>query len=139
LSDGEARGARISKAVLQGQTPSVKGVETLEPGRTALAATVLQRVFPKTRAPPGGRNRPGVSAAAYGRCKSAGSVNLTYRQAIERDGNWLCFVRETRGSAEIEIVGLGTGHVVALELLEAPMNVTKLKDARKALSRVRLT
>jgi len=57
------------------------------------------------------------------------SIQLTGK-AIEPDGHWRCSLRETRGSDEIEIVGLGTGPVVALALLGALLDVALQKMQR---------
>jgi hypothetical protein len=54
------------------------------------------------------------------------SIQLTGK-ASEPDGHWRCSLRETRGSDEIEVVGLGTGHAVALALLEALLDVALQK------------
>lgn len=56
------------------------------------------------------------------------SIQLTGK-AMEPDGHWRCSLRETRGSDEIEIVGLGTAPVVALALLEALLDVVNQKVA----------
>lgn len=57
------------------------------------------------------------------------SIQLTGK-ANEPDGHWRCSLRETRGSDEIEIVGLGTGPAVAVALLEALLDVALQKAQR---------
>ena len=57
------------------------------------------------------------------------SIQLTGK-ATEPDGHWRCSLRETRGSDEIEIVGLGRGPAVALALLEALLDVALRKVQR---------
>jgi hypothetical protein len=57
------------------------------------------------------------------------SIQLTGK-AMEPDGHWRCSLRETRGSDEIEVVGLGTGPAVALALLEAFLDVAQQKHQR---------
>ncbi len=47
----------------------------------------------------------------------------------EPDWHWRCCLRETRGSDEVEVIGLGMGRLVDVALLEAFLRVAKQKAA----------
>lgn len=50
-------------------------------------------------------------------------------KAMEPDGHWRCSLRETRGSDEDEMIGLGSGAVVGLALIAALLRVALAKSA----------
>lgn len=54
------------------------------------------------------------------------TIQLTGK-AIEPDGHWRCSLRETRGSDEDEIIGLGSGAVLGLALVAALLRVALSK------------
>ena len=107
----------------------VKGAAALDGALLTDAAEVLRRVFPAVPVPsePG---TPPVEAVLHliDIALPTWSINLTGK-ATEPDGHWRCSLRETRGSDEIEVVGLGAGRMVALALLEALLSVAEQRSA----------
>ena len=108
----------------------VKGAAALDGALLTDAAQVLRRVFPDVPVPSKSGTQP-VEAVLHliDLALPAWSINLTGK-ATEPDGHWRCSLRETRGSDEIEVVGLGSGRVVALALLEALLSVAQQSSAR---------
>ncbi|MEI2687249.1 MAG: hypothetical protein V9G14_14220 [Cypionkella sp.] len=108
----------------------IKSASALDGALLAEAADVVRRVFPLVPALPQLALEPVEEVLHLVDLALPGwSIQLTGK-AMEADGHWRCSLRETRGSDEIEIVGLGTGPVVALALLEALLHVAlqKLHD-----------
>jgi hypothetical protein len=107
----------------------VKGAKALDAALLAEVASVVRRVFPavpalsQTGAEPVEEVLHLIDLAL-----PSWSINLTGK-ATEPDGHWRCSLRETRGSDEIEVVGLGSGPVVALALVEALLSVAEQRDA----------
>lgn len=56
------------------------------------------------------------------------TIQLTGK-AMEPDGHWRCSLRESRGSDEDQVVGLGTGAVVGLAVAAALLRVALAKAA----------
>lgn len=54
------------------------------------------------------------------------TIQLTGK-ALEPNGHWRCSLRQTRGSDEDEMIGLGTGAVVGLALVAALLHVALQK------------
>jgi hypothetical protein len=105
----------------------VKGASALDGATLTEAAEVVRRVFPAV--PDLEQPLPEPVEAALHLVDMAlpgWSIQLTGK-ATEPDGHWRCSLRETRGNDEIEVVGLGTGPVVALALLEALLDVALQK------------
>lgn len=119
----------MGRHLIQDLIRSLKGVEVLETARVALAADALRRVFPKTPDPAEGGSDP-VHQLLHmiDVCLPGWTIQLTGK-ASEPDGHWRCFLRETRGGGEVEVIGLGTGRVVELALLEALLHVGEQKAA----------
>jgi hypothetical protein len=108
----------------------VKGASTLDEALLVEAADAARLVFPTLPALP--LSVPDKVEAVLHLIDIAlpnWSIQLTGK-ATEPDGHWRCSLRETRGSDEIEIVGLGTGSVVSLALLEALLDVALQKIHR---------
>lgn len=57
------------------------------------------------------------------------TIQLTGK-AMVQDGHWRCSLRETRGSDEDEMIGLGSGAAVGVALVAALLRVTLAKAAR---------
>jgi hypothetical protein len=117
----------MTKTDIQNVMQRIKGASAVDGAMLAEAADLVRRVFPAVPAlvPP----LPEPVEAALHLVDTAlpgWSIQLTGK-ASEPDGHWRCSLRETRGSDEIEIVGLGTGPVVALALLEALLDVALQK------------
>jgi hypothetical protein len=105
----------------------VRSAASLDDALLADAADAVRRVFPAVPALSTPTTEPLEQVLHMVDLALPGwSIQLTGK-AIEPDGRWRCSVRETRGSDEIEIVGLGTGPVVALALLEALLDVALKK------------
>ena len=105
----------------------VKGASALDAALLAEAAAVVRKVFPSVPA----LSQPVIEPVEevlhlVDMALPGWSIQMTGK-AMEPNGHWRCSVRETRGSDEIEIVGLGTGPVVALALLEALLGVALQK------------
>ncbi len=108
----------------------VKGASALDATLLSEASTVIRRVFPAVPAlSPRGAEPVEDVLHLIDLALPSWSINLTGK-AAEPDGHWRCSLRETRGSDEIELVGLGAGPVVALALLEALLSVAEQRDHR---------
>ena len=105
----------------------VKGASALDDALLTEAAGLARRVFPSIPVLTTSALEPVEEVLHLVDMALPGwSIQLTGK-AMEPDGHWRCSVRETRGSDEIEIVGVGTGPVVALALLEALLDVALQK------------
>lgn len=105
----------------------VKHARTLDRALLSEAAKAVQHVFPSLPA----QTTPGLEPVEevlqlVVSALPGWSIQLTGK-AIVPDGHWRCSLRETRGSDEIELVGLGTGPLAALALLEAFLDVAMQK------------
>lgn len=106
----------------------VKSAAALDGALLADAAGVVRRVFPSVPALSGPTTEPLEEVLHLVDLALPGwSIQLTGK-AMEPNGHWRCSLRETRGSDEIYVVGIGTGPVAALALLEALLNVAEQKD-----------
>jgi hypothetical protein len=108
----------------------VKGAPALDGTLLVEASDAVRRVFPSLPA----LSQPVLEPVAevlhlIDMALPGWSIQLTGK-ASEPDGHWRCSLRETRGSDEIEIVGLGTGPAVSLALLEALLDVALQKLQR---------
>lgn len=120
----------MGKADILNVMQRVKGASALDNALLAETADVVRRVFPSVPV----LSQPVLEPVEevlhlIDMALPGWSIQLTGK-AMEPDGHWRCSVRETRGSDEIEIVGLGTGPVVALALLEALLSVALQKVQR---------
>ena len=108
----------------------VKDASAIDGALLTEAAGLMRGVFPLV--PP--LTKPGPELVEeilhlVGMALPGWSIQLTGK-AMEPDGHWRCSLRETRGSDEIEIVGLGEGRTVALALLAALLDVALQKVQR---------
>ena len=103
-----------------------------EPAVTAAlvedAVVLVRRVFPKTPEVTGTGDLVSQLLHMIDVCLPGWTIQLTGK-AQEPDGHWRCSLRETRGSDEVEVIGLGTGQTVDLALLEALLHVAELQAA----------
>lgn len=92
------------------------------------AATMVRRVFPKAALPSPGLAEP-VEQTLHlvDVCLPGWTIQLTGK-ALEPDGHWRCSLRETRGSDEDAIIGLGSGRLVAVALLQGLLHVAQQKS-----------
>lgn len=120
----------MSKKDIQNVMQRVKGTPTLDAALLAEASEAVRSVFPSVPPMSQPASEP-VEAVLHmiDLALPGWSIQLTGK-ATEPDGHWRCSLRETRGSDEIEIVGLGTGPAVALALLEALLDVALRKLQR---------
>jgi hypothetical protein len=113
----------MTKADILNLTKRLKDTSTLESGLLVEAASLLRRTFPSIPDLTKPTMEPVAEVLHLTDMALPGwSIQLTGK-AAEPDGHWRCSLRETRGSDEIEIVGVGTGPVVALAVLEALLDV----------------
>ncbi|WP_431301204.1 hypothetical protein [Tabrizicola sp. BL-A-41-H6] len=119
----------MTKTDILSMMQRVKGAAALDGALLTDAAEVLRRVFPAVPVPSEPGEQP-VEAVLHliDIALPSWSINLTGK-ATEPDGHWRCSLRETRGSDEIEVVGLGAGRMVALALLEALLSVAEQRSA----------
>jgi hypothetical protein len=117
----------MSKSEIQNLMRGLKGATTLDRKFLAEAAFVVRRVFPKLPEPSEGGTEPvGQLLHMVDVCLPGWTIQLTGK-ASEPDGHWRCSLRETRGSDEVEVIGLGSGRVVEVALIEALLHVAEQK------------
>jgi hypothetical protein len=116
----------MSKSEIRSLKESVQGASALTPGQFDQAAVLVRRVFPQMPEPRGVGDLVGQILHSVDVCLPGWTIQLTGK-AQEPDGHWRCSLRETRGSDEVEIIGLGTGRVVEVALLEALLHVAEQK------------
>jgi hypothetical protein len=117
----------MTKADILNVTQRLKRASTLDKELLVEAAAVLRRTFPAVPVLTELVLEPVEEVLHLIDMALPGwSIQLTGK-AMQPDGHWRCSIRETRGSDEIEIVGLGTGPVVALAMLEALLDVALQK------------
>ena len=88
------------------------------------AVALVRRVFPKAPEVTGKGDLVGQLLHLIDMCLPGWTIQLTGK-AQEPDGHWRCSLRETRGSDEVEVIGIGTGRSVDLALLEALLHVAE--------------
>jgi hypothetical protein len=105
----------------------IKGASALDSALLVDVAEVVRGVFPSVPVLSEATLEP-VEEVLHliDLCLPGWSIQLTGK-AMVPNGHWRCSLRETRGSDEIDTVGLGSGPVVALALLEALLNVAEQK------------
>ncbi|MES2915277.1 MAG: hypothetical protein V4753_09190 [Pseudomonadota bacterium] len=116
----------MSKSEIRSLKDRVQGADELTVDQFDQAAVLVRRVFAEMPAPSGGRELVGQLLHAIDLCLPGWTIQLTGK-AQEPDGHWRCSLRETRGSDEIEVIGIGTGRVVEVALLEALLHVAEQK------------
>lgn len=118
----------MSKTDILSVMTRIKGASALDRETLAAAEIVVRRVFPTLPAPSKVALEPVEEVLHLVDLALPGwTIQLTGK-AREPDGHWRCSLRETRGSDEDEVVGVGTGPAVALALLEALLDVAQQKD-----------
>lgn len=120
----------MTKTDIQNVMQRVKGASALDGALLAEASDALRRVFPSLPVQSQSALEPVETVLHLIDMALPGwSIQMTGK-ATEPDGHWRCSLRETRGSDEIEIVGLGAGPGVAQALLEALLDVALQKLQR---------
>jgi hypothetical protein len=121
--------AEMTKTDILNVMQQVKDASALNAALLSDAASVVRRVFPAVSAAPQMGAEPVEDVLhLIDLALPSWSINLTGK-ATEPDGHWRCSLRETRGSDEIELVGLGSGPMVSLALLAALLSVAEQRDA----------
>lgn len=117
----------MSKSEIEALKKRVETASTLDGDMLGQAVGAIRRVFPKAPA--------SVEASSdlveqvlhlVDTILPSWTIQLTGK-AMEPDGHWRCSLRESRGSDEDEVVGLGTGAVVGLALVAALLHVALQK------------
>jgi len=116
----------MSKSEIRSLKDKVQGAVGLTVDQVDQAAVLLRRVFAGMPEPKGRNDLVGQILHAIDVCLPGWTIQLTGK-AQEPDGHWRCSLRETRGSDEIEVIGIGTGRVVEVALLEALLHVAEQK------------
>ena len=119
----------MSKSEIEALKNRVEAASALSGELLAQTAAVIRRAFPKA---------PASLEAALASVEQVlhlvdtvlptWTIQLTGK-AMEPDGHWRCSLRESRGSDEDEMIGLGTGAVVGLALVAALLHVAAQKSA----------
>lgn len=118
----------MSKAEIRKLKDRIAGAAELSPGDFDAAAVLVRRVFARMPEPAGAGDLVGQILHAVDLCLPGWSIQLTGK-ATEPDGHWRCSLRETRGSDEIEGIGLGSGPKVELALILALLDVAEDRAA----------
>jgi hypothetical protein len=119
----------MSKGEIRSLMERIGAAKALSPADFEQAAVLVRRVFAKMPEPaPGGADLVGQLLHAVDVCLPGWTIQLTGK-ATEPDGHWRCSLRETRGSDEIEGIGLGAGPKVELALVLALLDVAEDRAA----------
>lgn len=119
----------MTKADILNLKKRLKNASTLDSGLLVEAAALLRHTFPSISALTEPIQEPVEGVLHMIDLALPGwSIQLTGK-AMEPNGHWRCSVRETRGSDEIEMVGIGAGAQVATALLEALLDVALQKQS----------
>ena len=118
----------MSKSEIRSLRERVQGASALTEGQFEQAAVLVRRVFAKMPEPAGQADVVGQLLHAVDLCLPGWTIQLTGK-ATEPDGHWRCSLRETRGSDEIEGIGLGAGPKVELALVLALLDVAEDRAA----------
>lgn len=116
----------MSKSEILSLIGRIKSAPTLTAELLDQAAVLVRRVFPKTPEPVGEADFVAQLLHMIDICLPGWTIQLTGK-AQEPDGHWRCSLRETRGSDEVEVIGLGMGRAVDVALLEALLHVAEQK------------
>jgi hypothetical protein len=114
----------MSKSEIRSLREQVQGASSLSPGQVNKAAALVRRVLPAMPEPKAGVDLVGQLLHGVDLCLPGWTIQLTGK-ASEPDGHWRCSLRETRGSDEVEVIGLGAGRVVEVALLGALLHVAE--------------
>ena len=117
----------MSKSEIEELKKRVETASALDGELLAKTAALVLRVFPK--APPSlDETLNSVEEVLHliDTILPAWTIQLTGK-AMEPHGHWRCSLRESRASDEDEMIGLGTGAVVGLALVDALLHVAHQK------------
>ena len=117
----------MSRSEIERLKMQVEGASSLERELLAQSVKALRQVFPTI--PASLEVDSGVVERLLHIVDTilpAWTIQLTGK-ALEPNGHWRCSLRQTRGSDEDEVIGLGTGAVVSLALVAAMLHVALQK------------
>ena len=118
----------MSKGEIRSLKSRIEGASAVSAADFDSAAVLVRRVFARMPEPAGMADIVGQLLHAVDMCLPGWSIQLTGK-ATEPDGHWRCSLRETRGSDEIEGIGLGAGPKVEVALILALLDVAEQKAA----------
>ena len=107
----------------------IEAAAPLEATALAQAREPLRQVFPQAQA---AIAVPAASVEALLHLVDAILPNWTIQltgKAMEPDGHWRCSLRQSRGSDEDEMVGLGAGATVGQALIAALLRVARQRTS----------
>jgi hypothetical protein len=113
----------MSKGEIRSLKGRIEGASAVSAADFDAAAVLVRRVFAKMPEPTGA-DLVGQLLHAVDLCLPGWTIQLTGK-ATEPDGHWRCSLRETRGSDEIEGIGLGAGPTVEVALVLALLDVAE--------------
>jgi hypothetical protein len=118
----------MSKTEIWALMKRLERVTSLDSDLLAEAAVAVRRVFPKAPQPPQRLTEP-VEEALHlvDLCLPGWTIQLTGK-AQEPDGHWHCSLRESRGNDEDDMIGLGSGRLVGVALLQSLLHVAHQKS-----------
>jgi hypothetical protein len=118
----------MSKSEIATLMKRLESATTVDGDLLSETAAVVRRVFPKVPQPTQRQIEPVEDALhLVDRCLPGWTIQLTGK-ALEPDGHWRCSLRESRGSDEDDVIGLGSGRLVAVALLQALLHVAHQKS-----------
>lgn len=114
----------MSKSEIRSLKGRIEAAAAMDQGDLDRAAVLVRRVFPRMPEPAIGADVVGQLLHAVDLCLPGWTIQLTGK-ASEPDGHWRCSLRETRGSDEIEGIGMGAGPRVEVAILLALLDVAE--------------
>ncbi len=117
----------MSKAEIATLRKRIESASSLDGRLLSEAFAVLCRVFPNAPEAVGVTSEPVEEVLHLVDIFLPGWTIQLIGKAMEPDGHWRCSLRVSRGTDEDEMIGLGTGAVVGLALLDALLHVAHQK------------
>ena len=119
----------MSKSEIEALQNRVEAASALDSELLSQTATVIRRAFPKAPA-----SLEATLASVEQVLHLVDTVLPTWTiqltgKAMEPDGHWRCSLRESRGSDEDEMIGLGSGAAVGQALIAALLHVAAQKSS----------
>jgi hypothetical protein len=114
-------------AMINALLDRASAARTLDAGLLHDVANALRPIFPKAPNLPEALSDPTEAVLhLIDRCLPTWTISLTGK-AIEPDGHWRCYLRETTGRDDDAVIGHGQAPVVTLALLQALLRVAVVK------------
>jgi hypothetical protein len=117
----------MSKTEIAALMKRLDGATSLDGDLIAEAAAAVRRIFPKAPQPSQRVTEP-VEEVLHlvDVCLPGWTIQLTGK-AQEPDGHWRCSLRESRGNDEDDVIGIGSGRLVAVALLQGLLHAAHQK------------